>query len=128
MQMVNYRETEEASPQLCLPVIKKLRLCFHQSREEITMAVLILAPVLEVFENRITYELRVGLEMPVYGNVPPVSNFLRQVSCIEDELWLEESVFSCFRQEPQVQRQIEIRQTLVQKPAKSQTAKPSQYS
>jgi len=109
MQVVNYRKAEEARPQLCLPVIEKLRLCFHQSREEITMAVLILAPVLEVLENRITYELRIGLEMPVYGNVPPVPNFLRQVSCIEDELWFEESVFSCFGQEPQVQRQIEVR-------------------
>lgn len=104
-----YRKAEEARPQLCLPVIEELRLCFHQSREEITVAVLVLAPVLKVLENWITCVLRIGLEMPVYGNVPPVSNFLRQVSCIEDELWLEESVFSRFCQKTQVQCQIEIR-------------------
>lgn len=115
--MKDYREAEESRPQLCLPVIEELRLCLEQSREEITMTVLILAPVLKVLENGVALVLRIGLEMSVYRNVPPVSNFLRQIRSIENELRLEESIFPCLCQEPQVQCQIEIRQTLVQEPA-----------
>lgn len=74
--MKDYREAEKSGPQLCLPVIEELGLCLHQGREEITMTVLILAPVLKILENGITLELRVGLEMSVYGNVSPVSNLL----------------------------------------------------
>ena len=73
------------------------------------MPVLVLAPVLKVLENGIALELRVGLEMSVNGYVSPVSNFLRQVSCIEDELGLEKCVFSSLCQESQVQCQVEIR-------------------
>ena len=48
-------------------------------------------------------------QMPVNGDVSPVSDFLRQVSGIEDELWLEESVFSGFGDESQVQGKVEVR-------------------
>ena len=85
------------------------------------MAILILAPVLKVLENGIALVLRIGLEMSVYGNVSPVSNLLRQICGIENELWLKESVFSSLCQESQVQSQIEIRQAFVQKPAISRT-------
>ena len=111
-----YREAEEAGPQLRLPVIEELRLSLHQSREEITMAILILAPVLKVLEDGIALILGVLLEVPVYGNVSPVSNLLRQVCCIEDELRLEESVLSGLCKEPQIQSQIEVRQSFIQKP------------
>lgn len=73
------------------------------------MSVLILAPILKILENGIALVLRIRLEMPVYGNVSPVSNFLRQISSIEDEFWLEKCVFSGLSQKPQVQCQIEIR-------------------
>ena len=63
------------------------------------MPVLVLAPVLKVLKNGIALELRVGLEMSVYGYVSPVSNFLRQVCSIEDELGLEKCVFSSLCQE-----------------------------
>jgi len=110
-------KAEEAGPKLGLPVIEELRLCLHKSREEITMSVLILAPVLEVLEDWVALVLRVLLQMPEDTNVPPVSNLLRQVGGVEDELGLEESVLPCLGQKPKVQRQIEVRQSFVQKPA-----------
>ena len=72
------------------------------------MPVLILAPVLEVLEDRVTLVLRVLLEVPVNGDVSPVPNLLRKVCRIEDELWLEERVLPRFGQEPQVQSQVEV--------------------
>lgn len=103
-----YREAEETSPELGLPVIQKLGLCLHECREEITVTVLILAPVLEIFEDWVTLILGVLLQMPVNGNVPPVPDLFRQVGCVEDELGLEEGVLSCLGQESKVQRQIEV--------------------
>lgn len=72
------------------------------------MTVLILTPVLKVFENGITLVLRIGLEMPVDGYVSPVPNFLGQISRIENKFGLEKCVFPGLGKEPQVQRQIKI--------------------
>lgn len=94
-----YREAEESRPQLCLPVIEELRLGLEQSGEEVPVPVLVLAPVLKVLEDWIHLELGVGLQVPVDGYVPPVSDLFREVRCVEDELWLEESVLPGFRQE-----------------------------
>ena len=74
--MKHYREAEEPGPQFRLPVIEELGLCLEQSREEITMTVLVLAPVLEILENGIALVLRILLEMSVNGDVPPVSDLL----------------------------------------------------
>lgn len=83
------------------------------------MPVLILAPVLEVFKDRIDLEFWVFFQVPVDGDISPVPYFLGQVCGIEDELGFEESVFSGLCEEPQVQRQIKIRQSFVQKPAQA---------
>lgn len=72
----NYREAEETRPEFGLPVIEELRLCLHESREEISVSVLILAPVLKVLKDGVALELRVFFEVPVNGNVPPVTNLL----------------------------------------------------
>ena len=104
----NYRKAEEPSPQLCLPVIEELRLSLEQSREEVAMPVLILTPVLKVLEDGIDLELRVGLQMPVDGDVPPVSNLFGEVRCVEDELRLEECVLPSLGQEPQIKCQVEV--------------------
>ena len=112
-----YREAEETGPELRLPVIEKLGLGLEQSGEEIAVPVLVLAPVLKVLEDRVELVLWVLLEMPVNGNVPPVTNLLRQVCRVEDELWLEECVFPSLCQESQVQCQVKIRQSFVQEPA-----------
>lgn len=58
------------------------------------MAILILAPVLKILENRVALVFGVLFEMPVYGYVSPVSDLLRQIGCVKDELGLEEGVFS----------------------------------
>ena len=93
--MFTNREAEETRPELGLPVIEELRLSFHQSREEISMTILVLAPVLKVLEDRVTLELRVLLKVSVDCDVPPVPDFLGQVSGVEDELGFEESVLPC---------------------------------
>ena len=91
---MDYRQAEESGPQFCLPVIEKLRLCFQQCKEEISMPILILATVFKVLENAIALVLGVFLQMSVYGYVPPLSNFLRQIRSIEDKFWLEKCIFS----------------------------------
>lgn len=73
------------------------------------MAILILAPVLEVLEDRVALVLGVLLKVPVNGDVSPVPDLLGQVCCIKDELRLEESVFSGLCKKSQVQSQIEVR-------------------
>lgn len=74
--MEDYREAEKSGPQLCLPIIKELGLCLEQCREEVTMTVFILAPVLKILENRIALVLRISFEMSVDCNVSPISYFL----------------------------------------------------
>lgn len=75
-ELDDYREAEEAGPEFGLPVVKELGLCLHESGEEISVSVLILAPVLKVLEDGITLVLRVFLEVPVNSNVPPVTDLL----------------------------------------------------
>lgn len=87
-----------------------------QRGEEVAVAVLILAPVIKVLEDGVHLVLRVSLEVPEDGDVSPVPNLLRQVGGVEDELGLEEGVLPSLGQEPEVQRQVEIRQPLVQEP------------
>lgn len=58
------------------------------------MAILILAPVLKVLENRVALVFRVFLEMSVYGYVSPIPNLFGQISGVEDELRLEKGVLS----------------------------------
>lgn len=87
------------------------------------MPVLVLAPVLEVLEDGVHLVLWVRLEVPEDGDVPPVPNLLGQVGGVEDELGLEEGVLPSLGQETQVQRQVEVRQTLVQEPIDSTNCK-----
>lgn len=56
------------------------------------MSVLILAPILEVLENGVALVLWILLQVPVNADVPPVTDLLRQVSGVENELRLEECV------------------------------------
>jgi len=56
------------------------------------VAVLILAPVLEVLEDGVELVVGVLLEVAVDGDVPPVADLLGQVRRVDDELGLEEGV------------------------------------
>jgi len=85
------------------------------------MPVLVLAPILEVLEDRIWLVLGILLEMSVDRDVSPVPNLLGQVGRVENELGLEERVFPGLRQETQVQCQVEIRQPFVQESAYRQS-------
>lgn len=83
----DYREAEEAWPELGLPVIEELRLCLEQC-EEIPVPVLVRAPVPEVLEDGVHLILWVRLEVPEDSGVPPVPDLLWQVGGVEDELGL----------------------------------------
>ena len=54
--------------------------CWHlwlrleEGREEVAVAVLILAPVLKVLKERVDLVIWVALQMPVDADVPPVAN------------------------------------------------------
>ena len=85
-------QAEEPGPQLGLKVVDELGPGLEARGEEVTVAVLVLAPVLEVLENGVELVVGVGLEVAVDGDVPPVANLLGQVSRVDDELGLEEGV------------------------------------
>mmetsp|Transcript_32953 Transcript_32953/g.72832 ORF Transcript_32953/g.72832 Transcript_32953/m.72832 type:complete len:279 (-) Transcript_32953:229-1065(-) len=109
-----HRQAEEARPQLGLPVFDEAGLRLEHSSEEVTVAVLVLAPVLEVLEQGVQLVVRVALQVPVDADVPPVANLLRQVGGVDDELGLEEGVLAVLGQEAQIQSQVEVRHGLVQ--------------
>ncbi len=115
------REAVQPGPQFGLPIVEKLRLGLQKCREEISIAVLILAPVLKVLwelvPRWVTWVLRVGLQISVDCDMPTVPNLLREIRGIEDELGLQESVIVGLGQETKIQSQVEIWQTLAQKPA-----------
>lgn len=90
-----HRQAEEARPELGLPVVDELRAGLEAGGEEVAVAVLILAPVLEVLEDGIQLLVGVRLEVTVDGDVTPVADLLRQVRGVDDELGLEEGVLLC---------------------------------
>jgi hypothetical protein len=85
-------EAEEAAPQLGDPVVQQLGARLEHGRQEIAVAVLVLAPVLEVLEQRVDLVVRVALQVAVDADVAPVADLLGQVGRVDDELGLEEGV------------------------------------
>lgn len=81
------------------------------------MAVLVLAPVLKLFEDGVQLFVGVLLEVAVDCDVAPVANLLGQVRGVEDELGLEEGVLARLGQEAEVEREVEVREGLVQETA-----------
>ena len=59
------RVAEEAAPQLGVPTLQHLGLSLQHGGEEISVAVLVLAPVLEVLEQRRELLVGVPLQVPV---------------------------------------------------------------
>ena len=60
-----HRVAEEAAPQLAIPTLQHLGLGLQNGGEEITVTVLILAPVFEVLEQRAELLFGVLLQVPV---------------------------------------------------------------
>ena len=85
-------QAEEPGPQLSLEIVDELGPRLEARGEEVTVAVLILAPVLEVLEDGVKLVVWVLLEVAVDGDVPPVADLLGQVRRVDDELGLEEGV------------------------------------
>ena len=85
-------QAEEPGPQLSLEIVDELGPRLEARGEEVTVAVLILAPVLEVLEDGVELVVGVLLEVAVDGDVPPVADLLGQVRRVDDELGLEEGV------------------------------------
>ena len=113
------REAEESGPELGLPVINQLGASLEDCREEVSVAVLILAPVLKVLKEGVQLVIGVPLEMPVDGDVAPVSNLLREVGGIYDELGLEKGVLAVLGEESQVKGEVEVRHGLVEEASMS---------
>ena len=78
------------------------------------MTVFILAPVLKVLEDGVQLVVGVRLQVAVDGDVAPVTDLLRQVRRVEDELGLEERVLAVLREETQIEREVEVGHGLVQ--------------
>eukprot|EP00275_Glaucocystis_incrassata_P001915 EC124295.1.p1 GENE.EC124295.1~~EC124295.1.p1 ORF type:complete len:134 (-),score=12.50 EC124295.1:7-408(-) len=79
-------EEEESAPPLCFRVVQPLRLGSQKGIKEIAVAVLVLAPGLEVLENSVNPVFRVSCEMPIHRDVPPIPNLLRKICRVHDEL------------------------------------------
>jgi len=70
------RQAEKLAPLAGLPVIGHGWLCLQDCSEEITMPVLVLAPVLKVLKHGIQLAIWVALQVSVDADVPPVANLL----------------------------------------------------
>lgn len=101
-------QAEEARPELGLPVVDELGAGLEARGEEVTVTVLILAPVLEVLEDGIELVVGVRLEVAVDGDVTPVADLLGEVGGVDDELGLEERVLR-ERERARVRREVSSR-------------------
>ena len=77
------------------------------------MAELVIAPLLEPFEDRVKAPLGMALELPVDRDVAGVADLLREIGRIEDELRPEESVFLGLGQEAEIDADAEVFQRVV---------------
>ena len=90
-------QAEEAAPPLGLLVVEPLRVRLEHLGQEVAVAVLVLAPVLEVLKQRVELLVGVALQVAVDGDVAPVADLLAQVGGVDDELGLEEGVLAVLR-------------------------------
>mmetsp|Transcript_8975 Transcript_8975/g.14259 ORF Transcript_8975/g.14259 Transcript_8975/m.14259 type:complete len:428 (-) Transcript_8975:77-1360(-) len=111
-----HRQGEEPDPQLRLPGVHELGACLKAGSEEVAMAVLVLAPVLEVLEDGVELVVGVLLEVTVDGDVAPVPDLLAEVGGVDDELGLEESVLAVLGQEAKIQGESKVAHSLVEEP------------
>ena len=84
----SYRQAEEPRPQPPLRALDQPRLGLDHRREEVAVAVLVLAPVLEVLEERVGHQARVALQVAVDRDVAPVADLLGEVGRVDDVLGL----------------------------------------
>jgi hypothetical protein len=94
-------QKEEPNPQLVCAV-QQLRIGPHKKRKGLAMAELIVAPLLEPQKDRMEALVWVALQVAVDCDVPRVANLLRQVSGVENKLWLEEGVLLRLGQEAEI--------------------------
>ena len=95
------REEEEADPEP-VEAAGQLGVGAHQERECLAVAELVVAPLLEPFEDRVEALLRVRLEVAEDGDVAGVADLLGEVGGVVDELRLEEGVFLRLGQEAEI--------------------------
>lgn len=111
------RQAEEARPELGPPVLEVVGGALHDRRQKVAVAVLVLAPVLELLEDGVQLLVGVVLEIAVDGDVAPVADLLREVRRVQDVLGLEEGVLAVLGKEAQVERDPEVGEGLVEEPA-----------
>ena len=108
-------EQEELDPQL-VHSLQQRGICTHQERERLAVAELVVAPFFEPAENRMKLPLRMPLKLSEDRDVAGVSNLLRKVGRIEDELRLEVSVFLRARQKAEINADAMILEDLIDEP------------
>ena len=109
-------EQEEADPQF-VAALQKMRIGTHDKRESLTMAELIVAPLLEPFEDRVEAPIRVPFKMAIDGDVTAIADLLGQIGGVEDKLRLEVSVFLRACEEAEINTNLEIAQHFIDETA-----------
>ena len=105
-------EQEEADPEL-VATRQQFRIGAHHECESLAMTELVIAPLFEPFENRMEPLFGMTLEMAIDGDVARIADLLRQIGRVEDELWLEVSVFFGTCQKAQINANVEILQHFI---------------
>jgi len=83
-----HRQAEEPRPQPPLRALDQPRLGLDDRGEKVPVAVLVLAPVLKVLEERVGDEVGVALQVAVDRDVAPVADLLGEKGRVDDVLGL----------------------------------------
>jgi hypothetical protein len=83
--VAEHRQQEEADPEL-VAALQQIRIGTHQQRERLAMAELVIAPLLEPFEDRMEALVGMLLQMAENGDVAGIADLLGQIGRVEDEL------------------------------------------
>ena len=95
-----HRQQKEPAPQTSANSRQRIGLGTHHGIKEVSVAILILAPVFKEVENRVELVLRVRFELALDGDVAPLANFLRNVGRVENKLRLEKGIAAALGQKP----------------------------
>ena len=110
-----HSKQEEATPKPRSKAIDGLGLGLHQGVKEITVAILVLAPVFKEIENWEDFAFGVFFEVAIDGDIAPIANFLRKIGGVKDIGGFEIGVGLVGCQEAEIELQAEISHGLVQK-------------
>ena len=109
-----HSQQEEATPKPRRKAVDGLGLGLHQGIKEISVTILVLAPVFEEIEDRENFAFGVFFEVAIDGDIAPITNFLRKISGVKDIGRFEIGVGLVSCQEAEIELQAEISHGLVE--------------